>query len=49
MATDQAVGMVEAKACHKVDWGAQWVVERDGAREQLVVDDWQRVAEVEEQ
>jgi hypothetical protein len=41
--------MVEARACHKVDWGVWCVVERDGAREQLVVDDRQREDEVEEQ
>ena len=31
--------MVEASACHKVDWGVRFVV----------VDDWQREDEVEEQ
>jgi len=40
--------MVEARACHKVDWGVQFVVERNGEREQLVVDDRQREEEVEE-
>jgi len=41
--------MVEARACHMVEQGAQGVVKRGGAREHFLVADQQREDEVEEQ